>query len=147
MFGLSYRLIITVSLLESVGLLSSSTGVSCLMGITRTIRSLHNSAYSYNRNIYQHVGLFMVGALYSVVRPVPWYCGIPLFSHEIINVNTSKRALLFTNINEPPKMWESRYLSICFILMTNILTLVKYFNTTEMGSPVIQKAHLIQLLS
>ncbi len=41
----------------------------------------------------------MVGALYSVVRPIPWYCGNPVFSREIININTSKRAFLFTNIN------------------------------------------------
>ncbi len=42
--------------------------------------------------------LGMVGALYSVVRPIPWYCGNPVFSGEIINVNTSKRPFLFTNI-------------------------------------------------
>ncbi len=50
----------------------------------------------------------MVGALYSMVRPVPWCYGNPMFSHEIINVNTSKRALLFTNINEHKKMWETQ---------------------------------------
>ena len=41
----------------------------------------------------------MVGALYAVVRLIPWYCGNAVFSREIINVNTSKRYFLFTNIN------------------------------------------------
>ena len=80
----------------------------------------------------------MVRSPYSVVRPILWYGGNPQFSREIINknVNTSKRALLFTNTK---KCGKSRCLSIIqvFILMTNILTLVKYFNTTEPGSPMI----------
>ncbi len=50
----------------------------------------------------------VVGALYSLVRLILWYCGNPMFSSEIINVNTSKRVRLFTNITERKRIREKK---------------------------------------
>ncbi len=69
----------------------------------------------------------MVRALYYVIRLIPWYYGNPVFSHEIINVNTSKRALFFTNITPHKKMLEKQ------VFIHSFFSNEKYFNTRQIS--------------
>ncbi len=75
----------------------------------------------------------MVGALYSVVLPIPGYHDNPVFSHEIININTSRRTLLFTNINEHKKYGEKLVFIHSFYSDDKYF---KYLNTMKAGSPI-----------
>ncbi len=86
---------------------------------------------SYVRKIPHCFTPAMVRALYYVIRPIPWYYGNPVVSHEIINVNTSKRGLFVYKYHCPQKKnaggggGESWYLSIRFFYN------YKYFNTRK----------------
>ncbi len=71
------------------------------------------------------VSSVLVGVLYSVVRPIPWYYGNPVFSRVMVNINTSKCARLFTIINEHKKCGESRY---PFVYSND-----KYFNPRQVS--------------
>ncbi len=77
---------------------------------------------------------FMVGALYSVVLPVLWYHGNPVFFREIINVNTGRRTLLFINISEHKKYGEKLVFIHSFYSNDKYF---KYLNTMKSGSPII----------